>query len=81
MYDEMHDTEFPAFRDRVLKAMIQALILLRAENTIRKTPETAPVVFLATIYDSFEAEDLQFRSAQAANPVGIVSEFLSTCRE
>jgi hypothetical protein len=78
MYDKMHKTGFEAFRGRVFEAMLQALVLLRTEFAIPETPETAPVILFATIYDSHDAEGLQFRSAQAANPPDCVSEFLSS---
>ncbi len=81
MYDKMHKTEFETFRQRVLEAMVQALILLRTENAIPGTPNASPVVLFATIYDSSDAKELQHRSAQAANPVDCLAEFLSSFRE
>ena len=81
MYDGMHETAFETFRERVFEAMVQALILLRAENAIAATQGAAPIILFATIYDSSEAEELQLRSAQAANPAESVSEFLSSLRK
>lgn len=81
MYDEMHENKFQAFRQSVLEAMIQALIDLRGEGVFRETPGTTPIVLFATIYDSSDAEPLQLISAQAANPEGCISEFLSSFQE
>jgi hypothetical protein len=78
MYEAMHKTEFTAFRERVLESMIEALVLLRAANAIPGASDGRPVVLFATIYDSADANELQLRSALAANPKDSLSDFLSS---
>ncbi len=67
MYDEMHEDAFAEFRATVLDSMLQALVQLKDEGVVTNKGDSTVITLFATIYDSFQADEMHRRSAQMLN--------------
>ncbi|MCA9113100.1 MAG: DUF4303 domain-containing protein [Planctomycetaceae bacterium] len=77
MYDEMHEDSFAEFRTTVLDSMLQALVQLKDEGIITNNGNPTGIALFATIYDSFQAEEMHRRSAEMLNSQEAAAELLS----